>query len=162
MIDLPECTVDGWCEYVGEMEVGGGKRALSRRFRRQGMVNSEGTSRGIMRSSLVSSHQSSSGSLTLTLRVLHRVWYSPGPVNVNHTALSFSHCEHTKDSCTHHSLALESMLFCLLFLCGSSRRGVALAIAALANNSRPTLLAKANTLVLTVAPSLRFFPSLLD
>jgi len=87
----------------------------------------------------------------------------PGPVkHVNHTALSFSHCGHAENSRILQSLALESMLFCLLFLCGSSRTGGALVIAALANSSRPTLLAKANTLELTVAPSLRFFPSLLD
>ncbi len=43
MLDPADCTVDGWCEYVGEMEVGRGKRASSRQFRRQEMVNSEGT-----------------------------------------------------------------------------------------------------------------------
>jgi len=38
-------VVEWWrwrrCEYVGEMELGRGRRALSRWFRRQGMVNSE-------------------------------------------------------------------------------------------------------------------------
>jgi len=43
VLDPPECRVVGWCEYVGEMEVGCGKRALSRQFRRQGTVNSECT-----------------------------------------------------------------------------------------------------------------------
>lgn len=37
-------AVEWWrrrCEYVGEMELESGMTALSRRFRRQGMVNSE-------------------------------------------------------------------------------------------------------------------------
>ena len=69
--------------------------------------------------------------------------------------------EHWLKSPLLHSLAPSPILLSLLFFCTSSTTPTP-ATAASLNSSRPTLSASANTLVLTVAPSLRFFPSLLD